>query len=367
MKQFFENSINALESSITCSIIEGVREFNSSSGEMPITNDNKEIIIPLGNNSPNWLKKDETNGRVDIRDYIQENILESLTEIDSTPEFFFNFIKNMSTEHLLIYGMLIIEKTGERYNPFHPFIAKAISKGDIVLPSNFKIVIYSFVNNVSNVCMRNEDLTLIADSLTLYGNKNSKTSRSTLESPSDIARKFTNKNTNLYDLSFSYNEHNENKYCLVPIQKMSRGIVYPYYGLVSGEFSNTYGYRTMNIYPIMSGNISNAGSFTYSSTCLGGGSPMVYKEMSVLNDMNIDSLYHDYLFSSSTRANEFILACQAVSISLLTSEKNTEPIEVIDESLITEVAMPFPVNEIILDTLDVSEEVAPAQFEAVPF
>ena len=136
------------------------------------------------------------------------------------------------------------------------------------------------------------------------------------------------------DISFRYEESgNIPHYGVVPVEKMSTGIVYPYYGLVGVRYSRDSGYRSMNLYPMMSGNSGNMGNLDYTSTCLGGITNGIFKNLQRLADMNIHSLY--YSNCVDRRWKSFAKSCQDVSKAIYNDATigKAEPVVEVDTPL----------------------------------
>jgi hypothetical protein len=215
----------------------------------------------------------------------------------------------------LIYGA-ILHKGDFRINPFHPVIAYMIALGEITIPEDFSIIIYGNVERTFHE-QRDEDriseyqseiLKIVTN--VIQGRTPPKIKVSVTTTPIEAFNAFL---INPDEAVITYTESTENmNKIFIPVQLATYGITIPWYGLLVTK--RGYGeYRSLNLFPMLSGNIGLSDDFA--TTCTGNLSNSMYGSLYVLNNMNLNSVYFGDVVSADYL--DFAEACREVSIAPL--------------------------------------------------
>ncbi|MEA3280210.1 MAG: hypothetical protein U9Q38_06395 [Thermodesulfobacteriota bacterium] len=211
-----------------------------------------------------------------------------------------------------------------RLNPLHPIVAANIANGVISIPRVFNAVVYTgqFMEDGSPSATDEALLLRILARIQV-------TEVAAAASSSCVAdydrEAFANRAV-ARTLQYDYNLHTSHAPAtvVIPVQLLSTGLTYPYYGIVESVYNEERGYRSRNIAPCLSGNIEAAvagDEDAYHSTCCGSLSPAHYPSLKVLNDMNIHSLYYEDLVAYDVA--DYIATCIKVGAAIL--ENITDP------------------------------------------
>lgn len=319
-------NINALHASLHGLISEiykanNNRELNAVLHNI-VNERDSHVLIPISVAGETASMRYNADRNFDPNDLTYGIDRKPLLEIDSNYEHMMNFFNAIySEEDLKIFGVLIL--FGEtRLNPLHPLIAKMISKGQIELPETFKLVVYQLDQEIKT-SIEPEHVQMIGKALALSDKEEMvKTSSRFRYSRTDVIRDMDKRilqGTNALTTNYEKTRHGTSTpmHALIPIQKMSTGVTYPYYGMVVSKYADGV-YQSLNLFPFQSGNINGRGSGHYRGTCTGGQSASEFKSLYVLNDMNINSMHHSYCIPPDWE--KFVLACQVSSITLLRGE-----------------------------------------------
>ena len=230
------------------------------------------------------------------------------------------------------YGMLIMFDE-KKLNPLHPIIAAMITAGEIRLPDTFTLVMYPYA------ARRMVDTTY-ADSYKVDIVSMLTSIRSSQFLPTVSYRAQNNMVTDTRTLvtedigrvNVRFQENGESiRNAVIPVQLTTRGIVYPYYGLIESHGGGGNNYTSRNLYPCLSGNIDTQSEGS-GQTCVGDLNNNAFSSLYVLANMNIDSMYFSDVYTDGSI--DFISACQSVSAEFLAAaaglsfdedENNSEP------------------------------------------
>jgi hypothetical protein len=203
---------------------------------------------------------------------------------------------------------------GKKINPLHPVIAAMITANEISLPETFTIIIYPYYSKQSISMSNSEEYEgKIVEGISRLREEQHIPSveyRASNNLHNDVNAFLTNQN---HQINFRENGATV-RYALIPVQLATHGITFPYYGLVYSTKDGSDSYRSMNIYPCLSGNIDTAFGGT-GNTCVGDLSNYNFSSLYVLGNMNINSMYYSEVFTSESLT--FIHACQKVSTAFL--------------------------------------------------
>jgi hypothetical protein len=235
---------------------------------------------------------------------------------DATLDLLLAFLDGLGISHS-VYGV-ILAYDNIRLNPIHPLIASYLVDGTIVLPNTFEMIIYEW-NTTFNEASA-EDIGMLIDILAKIRHLEVDPIEGSLHVEETLDEILVGFLKHGAEVNFSVVSENIPQYVVTPVQFISKSIVYPYYGLIESRNENGGSYQSKNLFPMVSGNISGEGNTDFDSTCCGAMPSTRYDSLKVLNDMNCDSLYHDYLVA--TNYENFVSACQEVSISLLQTLKD---------------------------------------------
>jgi len=230
------------------------------------------------------------------------------------------------------YGMVIVDG-GKKLNPLHPVIASMIMTKEIKLSDTFTIIVYPYASGREHVphetMVDRYSSKIISLISAIRENRYLPEVRYTPgESFRDTARKALLDGVQRCLIPFREGG-SEIREALIPVHLATRGIVYPYYGMIKSWKGSTGGaYMSGNYFPMLSGNVDTY-STSGGSTCVGDLSNYSFTSLYVLSNMNILSLYfHEVL---TYEYEDFVCACQLVSAGFLGFAAGTDPI-VKDES-----------------------------------
>jgi len=355
--------INRTETIVVNALIEEIHDILKSH---TVEDDNKEkvsyvddegnITIPLNNNELRnmtytdfpTIEANRGSVQVDGSKYtaIINELNEDIMKMQIERENFYDLIYEMfKNEDYSIYGMIAVWEN-KRINILHPMTARLIKDGEIILPDVFTLMVYTYKSSHKP---SSSDLyeDLLIDIMNSYSKSNykSKPIIKPVEISNfairDIARTF---NTEEYSIEFEETGDISPQYALIPVQLMSTEIAYPYYGFIYSELDDN-AYWSASLSPMMSGNImieaDNPGSL--SDTCTGGIANNSFKGLATLNNMNLYSMFSEYIFEGSypnwthvcRMYSIFVLCEERIKEELLTQKDPTPEEEVEDETTMT--------------------------------
>lgn len=210
----------------------------------------------------------------------------------------------------LIYGVVYTAKnsaygTKDRINLLHPMIAMAIIDGqyDVYKDSTGVLTIYSFsesqrvnTDRIDSILGNIRDI-LAIQSQNWYSvqlTNRCATSNSDLVTACFYYSNMAERYSNYVRIEASAKSP---ALVLTPIQLYTKAMVYPYYGIIASAcFSNGSEYQSINLSPMLTGNIRqivNSNGDDWNSTCTGDLSSKSYKSLYVMNNMNLNSLYSE--------------------------------------------------------------------------
>lgn len=224
------------------------------------------------------------------------------------------------------YGMVIVDGA-KKVNPLHPVIASMIMTKEMHLSGTFTIIVYPYrAGGEHTPSMSRVDAfssRLISMISTIREERYlPQISYACSESYRDTAQKALLNGLNHCPIPFREGGQ-EVRGAMIPVHLATRGIVYPYYGMIKSRKSPGSSYASGNLFPMLSGNIDTY-SDSYGSTCVGDLSNYAFSSLYVLSNMNINSLYFYKVLTYEFR--DFVCACQTVSAGFLGFAAGLEPV-----------------------------------------
>lgn len=245
---------------------------------------------------------------------------------ECTPSMLKDIIDGVVTDELQAYGLMIEFPDGGRLNPLHPIMAYYIASGDIVLPEKFALTFYPVIGGYHQDKAEVDEFIekiaalfpIIANPIAVTSSVKPRKPLNDLLSGLDYGSLFDAPAKSVITCSASGSIADA---ALTPVQfSVVRGLVAPYYGLVSSEYDSDENlYFSINLFPMFSHNISAQSSSDRDTTCLGDLSHTSVTNLHVLSMSNGGSAYTDHIIPERTEITyNFILACQQISAGLIT-------------------------------------------------
>jgi hypothetical protein len=228
-----------------------------------------------------------------------------------------------------LFGMVVVYDN-KKINPLHPIISAMMASGELRLPETFTIILYTYhrkkelEQDAVNKCT--EELIPVIEHVMKTKALPTIRYRATNSLSSEVRRLIDG----VSNVSVSFTESGDHiNHAIIPVQLATRGIVYPYYGIVYSEGGAGNSYSSRNMSPMLSGNIDTRGE-AFGQTCVGSLNNYSFSSLYVLSNMNIDSMYFSEIFYVGNFA--FIQACQNMSAEILASlagieRKEEAPVE----------------------------------------
>jgi len=212
------------------------------------------------------------------------------------------------------YGMIIVDEN-KKINPLHPMIAAMITAGEIKLSKRFTIIVYPYGSRRYADADIIDGLSRSIVSLIGLIRQGQYLPEVSYEPSSSLESDIRTSSVSPGTCVISFSERGRVvEDAVIPVQLATRGIVYPYYGMILSSRNSGAPYSSKNLYPILSGNIDTVANVP-GATCVGGLSNYAFSSLYVLSNMNIESMYFSEVFTAKTDA--FIMASQIVSAELL--------------------------------------------------
>ncbi len=214
----------------------------------------------------------------------------------------------------VFYGMLVID--GDmKINPLHPVIAAMITAREIRLSDKFTIIVYPYserkVIDADKLSTMSKEIINMIPQI-----RDTQYIPSISYVPSNsLSIDIKNMVENTEGTTIRFRESGDSvRSAIIPVQLTTKGIVYPYYGLVHSQGGIGDSYVSRNLYPCLSGNIDTTG-LGMGTTCVGDLSSSAFASLYVLSNMNIRSLYFPEVYTELSVG--FIQACQNISAEFL--------------------------------------------------
>jgi len=261
-----------------------------------------------------------------------------------------SLIKNEITSGTF-YGVVAVNSlTNERINPLHPLIAKEISENwDIYKDQKFNFYIFSgnwrgdpdadlelYTNSIVQLLSEYGERQLISyvSSTLAVVNNDIEIPITSDENVQEILYNYMDgKSIELVDSTLLKLPNGNSPYFIVPVQIVSDGIAYPYYGtsLLQQDIRNSEDSETEDLWgtdlsPMGSANIgnntTNPTASEFFSVCTGGHGVDDYG-MATINQSNLQSPMNSECLSPEWR--EYVAACLNISYEIFDSLLDSTP------------------------------------------
>lgn len=362
-----QQSFNIFTSAIHEEIHDLINSYSGQESESAITesytDQDGHILIPLNSDSfyiehfTDYMtyrndSEDDDEDDDELSGYAAYDILsqvqtENIMKINGTPAVLQDILLEMfQNKDSSIYGITVVD--GEkRYNILHPITAYMIKSGEIVLPNEILIMIYSYQHNSKTIEV-DHYINKISNILKTITNHGYKTKSTMLyQQRNNTVHKDISSANSFMDYNFTFDESGGTRpeFGILPVQFMTGDVSFPYYGVVA-SLTTGGSYQSINLTGMASGNINIEAEYREGNfvTCTGDHPNELFSSLFTLNDMNLHSLYNDHIVHDDNWHN-WVFTCQMFSIYQMYSDVIDAQAAIVPEvEAIPEVEI-TPVNE----------------------